>query len=478
MKRIFLGLASLCGLVLMFVLWRHEHYLDSTRNTLIYFGLPLVFMGCFLAFTFVAKREFQQNALLVLVSCVLAIYTVELYLTFFWTQNRHLNFWRQTKAWFTGFDSRSKVEAAVEMRENGLKVFPRMSLLDWNQDCYRYDKPEYCNFLGKYRNFVLTSVPNVRYVTCNESGKYAFWEADEYGFNNPKGLYQTPVSIMIIGDSFAEGSCVWAREDIGSIIRETNPKTLNLGYLGIGPLLEYAILKEFGPTLKPQRVVWTFFEGNDLGDLKEELAGGFIRQYLDPEFNQDWMKRHRELKSEMESFLERVTQSIYHERRLPDRLERKNNASHIVEKVLTSFPVRILKLSALRLVAGLYRQSAETNEANAEDEIVPEFQTVIANAKTLVESWGGEFVFVYLPWIFRYQGSDVRQPDMNKVISIVESMGIKVINFDDYLKSQSDPTSFFPFHRNGHYNKKGHRELANFILKKLHPEMAQRPVSN
>ena len=45
----------------------------------------------------------------------------------------------------------------------------------------------------------------------------------------------------------------------------------NLGNSGYGPQQELAVLKRFGLPLRPEVVVWAFFEGNDLSNMEEYL---------------------------------------------------------------------------------------------------------------------------------------------------------------------------------------------------------------
>ena len=61
------------------------------------------------------------------------------------------------------------------------------------------------------------------------------------------------------------------QEIAGQIRSISGNSAINLGISGNGPLLEYAALVEYGKTLTPAKVLWIYFEGNDLtSDLNLE----------------------------------------------------------------------------------------------------------------------------------------------------------------------------------------------------------------
>ena len=67
-------------------------------------------------------------------------------------------------------------------------------------------------------------------VHCNESGQYNIYDADEHGFNNPRGLHgQAPLQVALLGDSFTHGACVPREASVAGRVRAAFPATLNLG---------------------------------------------------------------------------------------------------------------------------------------------------------------------------------------------------------------------------------------------------------
>ena len=66
--------------------------------------------------------------------------------------------------------------------------------------------------------------------------------------------------------------------------------------VGSGPLLELATLKEYLTAIKPETVLWFYFEANDLQDLADESKNPVLMRYLQQrDFNQHLMGRQAEI---------------------------------------------------------------------------------------------------------------------------------------------------------------------------------------
>jgi hypothetical protein len=54
-------------------------------------------------------------------------------------------------------------------------------------------------------------------IYFNETGKWATYKSDRYGFNNQNNVWDySEVNIALIGDSFTLGACVTDEENIAS----------------------------------------------------------------------------------------------------------------------------------------------------------------------------------------------------------------------------------------------------------------------
>ena len=73
----------------------------------------------------------------------------------------------------------------------------------------------------------LSGVSNSLTIICNENGYISTYLSDRFGFNNPNEEWNGgEVEYLIIGDSFAQGSCVNRPNDIASILRTLTEKKI------------------------------------------------------------------------------------------------------------------------------------------------------------------------------------------------------------------------------------------------------------
>jgi hypothetical protein len=88
---------------------------------------------------------------------------------------------------------------------------------------------------------------------------------DKRGFRNTSDLEK--YDIVVIGDSFAEGSRVTDEDAWPALLaRNTNLKTYNLGMSSGHPGTYFQTLEKFAPELSPKIVVCLLYEGNDFRD--------------------------------------------------------------------------------------------------------------------------------------------------------------------------------------------------------------------
>ena len=127
---------------------------------------------------------------------------------------------------------------------------------------------------------LLSGFPATQVVLCASQGNVIAYTADRYGFNNPAHLYDGPLDLMLLGNSFVEGFCLPPGEDLASRLRKGGLVAASMGIRGNGPLIELATLGRFGHLLRPRHVVLVFFEGNDWENLEAELTEPWLRGAL------------------------------------------------------------------------------------------------------------------------------------------------------------------------------------------------------
>lgn len=98
--------------------------------------------------------------------------------------------------------------------------------------------------------------------------QYPFdFQADRRGFRNARDLDRADV--VVLGDSFVENARLGDAEILTSrLAAELSIDVVGLGRSGFGPLAELGALREHLAGLHPKVVVWVFFEGNDLADIR------------------------------------------------------------------------------------------------------------------------------------------------------------------------------------------------------------------
>lgn len=295
-------------------------------------------------------------------------------------------------------------------------------------------------FNKKTKIFPMSSVSLSKTIHCNENGYYAIYKSDRNGFNNPDQEWdKDKIEYFLIGDSFTHGACVDRPNDIGSVLRDLyEAPTLNLGFGGNGPLIEYATLKEY---LKPnvKKVIWLYFP-NDLYNLELELKDETLIKYLNiPNFTQNLKSKQ----SEIDIMINKVIQ----------------NESSLNTKNLKD----IIKLKKLRTKLNFYLPSKYKPQQKPKTH--KEFKKIILMAKNLIEKNNSKFYFVYLPEYAHFQDNYDKE-NYNFVKNLMSELEISFIDmYKEVFSLEESPLKFFPFELDGHYNEEGYKKIAEAIYK-------------
>ncbi|MDC3280311.1 hypothetical protein OAU83_00690 [bacterium] len=295
----------------------------------------------------------------------------------------------------------------------------------------------------KYDIFPLSGVSNVDVINCNEFGYFSKYKSDRYGFDNPDNEWQKKeIEYFLVGDSFAASYCVNSPNDIASILRDKFEKTtLSLGYGGNGPLIKYASLKEY---LIPNtnKVLWMYYEGNDLNNLSKELKNKFLQNYLNnPNFTQNLKLKQNKIdrlsKLQLEDWL------------------KNNNQSNLKWK--TNF-LKFIKLYYLR---GFISKRLATPTPPP----LKEFKKIIQLAKNFSTKNKSKLYFIYLPTYNRYN-SKYDNNNYFAVKKIINDLQIPFIDIHkEVFEKVDNPYNLFSFRVGGHYNIDGYKKVTDTIYK-------------
>ena len=146
-----------------------------------------------------------------------------------------------------------------------------------------------------------------------------------------------------------------------------------MGRSGNGPLMELAELREYAELVKPKKVLWLYFEGNDLkGDLQGEKLNPILMQYMEDGFSQNLINRQKEVDSRLREYVDsRLREYLVSEQ-----------AQGQTETQL--YRTRWIRLNAIRSITGFDGDVDVDVDVNVDD---PLFAKILTKAKAHVEGW-------------------------------------------------------------------------------------------
>jgi lysophospholipase L1-like esterase len=377
--------------------------------------------------------EWKINLLLFCGSIGFSIYFIEFYLYFFnptadYTPFAIANIAK--KYGTTNYDTRTKIQVVKDLRLNGIDAYPTIhpDMLFTPVDII-WDHPEI---------FPLTGISNKHSVFCNESGQFISYKSDEHGFNNKDGLYNHPIQVVLIGDSFTQGGCVKPEDNFSGNLEKHNYQVLNLGNGGSGPLFEYAIFKEYVTILKPEIILWFYYE-NDMDDLLKEKKIPVLLYYLKDSFFQNLLHQQKKIDLALSTFINK-------------QISNYTEPGINIESLFKLWELR----SRLNLMC-----KADAFSVNQQKL----FCTILEKTKEAASAWNSKLYFIYLPGYYSLTSKDTTQ--YNLIRKLVKKINIPFIDIYNLLSLHNDPESLFPFRLPLHYNEEGYRIISNAIVRFL-----------
>ena len=294
----------------------------------------------------------------------------------------------------------------------------------------------------------LSGISNKKTIHCNENGYYSIYMSDRFGFNNPDDEWkQTEIEYLLVGDSFTHGACVNRPNDISSVLRNLSGKSvLNLGYGGNGPLIQYATLREY---LKPgiKNILWLYFEGNDLIDLKSEIKNDILMQYLKTTNFKQNLKMNQAKIDEINT--SRISKSFFDTN---FRLIKKDD--QIKYKIL-----KFIRLDKTKKIITYYL----SNQKIKSEKPIKEFSKIIKKTNDLAIANNSKLYFVFLPDFQRYKFK--KRKNENKIIKeFLKKLNINYIDVDkEVFQNEDNKLGLFPFEFEAHYTIEGYYKVATSI---------------
>ena len=426
-------------LLLCYVFYRSQVLHSGTKFDYYFKYYVIAFLFILLSFiSFFISKKLKIYSTIVFITILIDSYLIEGYL--FIKKNLNLD----TSKYLiyknnTGkaYDKRSKFQIFQDLSKKESNI-----VISISPDKFLDDK--------NLNYFPLSGLSNQKTIHCNENGYYSIYQSDRHGFNNPDEEWdKDEIEFLLIGDSFTHGACVNEPDTISGNLRKLNNNKdgiLNLGQSGNGPLIEYATLREYLPVKQVKRVLWIYYE-NDLMDLYDELNNQILVSYLkDNNFSQNIILRNQE------------TEKI-----LLEKFEHYKFAT--LTQLIKLYSVR-KKIFSIFGHDSISKPDSITTHTSAHLE---KFKSILKLSNKLTKENNSKLYFIYLPKYNRYidGGNNGQLHSYNKIIKLVQSLDIPVIDINKKLfEKYDDPLSLFSF-KMVHYTEKGNQLIAKIIFSKI-----------
>tara|TARA_B100000886_G_C20406114_1_gene484863 strand:- start:98 stop:1447 length:1350 start_codon:yes stop_codon:yes gene_type:complete len=427
--------------LLIYTFYRSEIIWSSNKDNYYFDYYVLSFLlFSFSIFTFFLKYKLKEYVVIFTISFVFSIYLFEFYLV---KNSKDKNENLEKNLDQSEMLTKEKIyyESTGKKwdKRNKYTVFNDLKTINKN---IKTEVSPFYHLYGSHPIFPLSGISNSETLYCNENGYYSIYNSDKYGFNNPNEEWDNKeILFMLVGDSFTQGACVNRPNDIGSVLRNlSNKSVLNLGYGGNGPLIQYATLREYLSS-NVKKVLWIYYEGNDLKNLKRELKDEKLINYLnDLSFSQNLKTRQNEIDT-----IANKTIKI--------ELERK-------KKVEKNFKTKLIEFLKLRKTRNLIYSLGQIKENP-----FLEFKKILILSNNLAIKNNSKFYFVYLPEYKRYK-TNYDNTHYNLIKKTVDELNIPFVDIHEQLFLRiENPLSLFPFELGGHYNIYGYKKVSETIYK-------------
>lgn len=346
------------------------------------------------------------------------------------------------------FDSRALYQVIGDARSQGRRAYPAAS-----PSYFLADEGSTVQVEGEpILPMGITALADNYY--CNETGQYANFATDRFGFRNENVIWDYDVDIVAVGDSYTMGSCLSDDKSIVGNIRLSGKKILNLGMGGNGPLLNLASLVEYGKVLKPKIVLWNFF-ANDMEDLEREYRNPILKRYLKEGYSQQLIKRATLINPAVDKVIEQHWKNVESAGRAK---------SNVKSQSFFEFPNL---LQAYRL----FRSRLTTWQVESPNPNFDLLMEIIQRADGEAIKIGAKLYFVYIPDCTNnsYGQNTWKASLFNSVLSLDIPVIDTELGIQDIKKAGQSGYHYCP---GSHFSAAGARSAALEILKRLNDDYA------
>lgn len=443
------AVALLCFLHVLFAMELHQSRMMKV--------VPAV-LGLLLLGTQALRAERRAEIAVVVLPIVIVLHAFAIYVTF----GRPAMATAAAKEG-RSFDTRSKAEVIQDLRDAGTLAYPSVMPKLLGAHLARAGS-ETLAFDNTASLLPLGGIAGVTTVYCNEGGDWMIYDADEHGFNNPKGIWGAPsIDVAVVGDSYAHGACVPPEKSFPARIREKHPTTLNLGMGGNGPLQELAGVREYLAPVKPHSVVWAYFR-NDLDDLANFKGTPLLMKYVDdPTFVQGVFDKQPQIDKALTTLVDRMFKDAV---RWPKSLQSKGLTRTSTPVWLQDLVMGEYASSTSEVIRLDFITAGKEVQKPTEHPDFPLFERVLARAKSDIEGWGGQMYFLFLA-DRTGKGSVGHDRFRDPVLEIVKKLGLPIIDAQPAFEARS--IAALTYNTMSHCNPAGYELIGKLVNDALPP---------
>lgn len=449
MKKLSLILISIISFIILYILYKfyisgfQAYFIKSNYTILI---ILIVFI-IILIYGLKTKNNDKTNT--IVLSIIFSFYLIDL---FYVVKNDILKLNQNNKYRFV---NKSKYQIFEDLKSKKIKSSPTLSLQLLFNEKYMINDEE---------KIILTMPSFTQMIHCYRDSEWIFFNSDRYGFNN-KDIYWENYDTVVLGDSFGIGECVPNNQSIAGIILDSNTVNglINLSQTGNGPLLELAIFLEYADIKKTKKLIWLYFEGNDLPELKSEKKNKILNKYLRLDnYSQNLKNNQKFIDNSIRNFVNNESKKAEEKIQEGEKINTDgllNRTDNI--KTFTNF----IKLSYFRKFFNLsdYR-------SNLISDVDETFFEILFKVNSLLKENDGKLYFVYLP-TNRDKINQIQKENFEKsrkiILEKLSNENIEIIDvYKDIYLDASSPYEIID-KKNGHYTIYGYEKIANKIINKL-----------
>jgi hypothetical protein len=465
------NLFFICFFVFVLIFYLKFKLSSTSISPIIVINLIIININIFFwIWVFFTKSSLKNVLIISYFSSIIAIYASEFFISKINKNIQFQYFIKKNNEQNKSYDTRSKFEIYEDLRKKQTispLYYPYNQLLKKRKTFVEINNV-------KKEILILSGVSNRKTIVCNESGEYLIYLSDRYGFNNPDNLWNSSSDAIVLGDSMTLGECVSPGKDFSTLLRsETNKSIINLGMGGNGPLFQLAVLKEYYQLAKPDKIIWVYYEGNDLLDLYNEKRNNILVRYFDPKFKQDLHKNQKIID-------DKILDIIEDEYNQYNFLKNKSflflwNVRNNIKNLFIRKKNNLRNDSTLynKKIPFIYRKLLKTESKKPYFDNVKEYEKILYQVNQFSLANNIKNYFVYLPSAARFTGEFIDNDKLfarDKILSTVKKFNFEMIDtHEEYFKNQKNPLKYYPYNgKRVHFNSKGYKVISDIIKKNIY----------